>query len=98
MPEPSPDDLLTLAEARDLVPSPRPGCRTHLATLYRWVLSGRLPAVRRGRWYFVRRADLLKIATPVPVQASAKTPRLSPRLLAARKRRIDAQAKALGLE
>lgn len=59
------NDLLSLTEAAKLLPSCRAGKRVHVATLYRWVLSGRLPAVKRGRYYFVRRADLDAMARPV---------------------------------
>lgn len=60
-------DLIPLKDACKLLPSGRAGKRVHLATLYRWVLSGKLPAVRRGRNYFVRREDLDALHKPVEV-------------------------------
>jgi excisionase family DNA binding protein len=58
-------DEVCLADAAKLLPSHRPGRHVHLSTLYRWIESGRLPAVRRGRWFFVRRRDLAALSKPV---------------------------------
>lgn len=63
------NELICLREAAKRLPSHRPGKRVHLATLYRWIFEGRLPAVRRGRWWFVRPQDLDGLTTAVrPVQ------------------------------
>lgn len=74
-----PDDLIPLAEARLLIPSPRPGKRTNLATVYRLVNTGELPAWKRGPWIFVSRADVLGLVVgrePVRrVQTAAATSR-----------------------
>lgn len=77
----TPDDLIPLAEARLLIPSPRPGKRTNLATVYRLIDSGELPAWKRGRWLFVSRADVLGLVegrgpvkrTPTVVAVSRAT-------------------------
>lgn len=66
-PEPQPDDYLGLAEAAALVPSPRPGKRTNVATLMRWILAEKLPAVKRGPYWFVRRQDLKDLMQPVRI-------------------------------
>ena len=49
------ETAISTAEAAARVPSFRPGCRTHVATIHRWILHGvrgvRLEAVRLGgRW------------------------------------------------
>lgn len=75
VPDGPPGDWIGLAEAATLVRSPRPGKKTHLSTLYRWIAEGKLPCWRRGRWRFVRRADLLALACPVPcTQSPARSP------------------------
>lgn len=66
-----PDDLIPLAEARLLIPSPRPGKRTNLATVYRLITAGQLRAWKRGRWLFVSKAEVLDMPervrrTPLP--------------------------------
>jgi hypothetical protein len=63
----TPDDLIGLSEACRLIPSRKPGRRLHVATLYRWVLSGRVRGWRIGRGLFVSRADMLRLARPVDV-------------------------------
>lgn len=68
-------DYISLSEAARRLPSPRAGKRTHISTLWRWVLSGKLPAVRRGRWYFVRVCDLEAMSQPVKIRRLvARTP------------------------
>lgn len=58
------DELICLRDAAKRLPSHHAGKRVHMATLYRWIASGRLPAVRRGRWWFVRPEDLDALAVP----------------------------------
>lgn len=65
------DDYVSLSQAAKLLPSPRAGKRTHISTLWRWVLSGKLPAVKRGRYYFVRVCDLEQMSRPVEVRRFA---------------------------
>jgi hypothetical protein len=60
-------DLISLKEAARLIPSGRAGKRLHYATLYRWVLTGRVPAVKIGGRYFLRRVDLEALSRPVEV-------------------------------
>lgn len=62
------DGYVSLAEAATLVPSPRLGKQTNVCTLHRWVNSGKLAAVRRGRWYFVRVSDLEAMMQPANPQ------------------------------
>jgi excisionase family DNA binding protein len=69
---PSPMDLISLSEAARRIPSCRRGKKTHLATLYRWISSGRLKAYRRGRSYFVRPEDLKALYEVV--QATGRVP------------------------
>jgi hypothetical protein len=69
----TPTDLIPLAEARLLMPSPRPGKRTNLATVYRMIVSGQLRAWRRGRWLFVSKAEVLEMPERVK-----RTPRPPP--------------------
>jgi hypothetical protein len=69
----NPDDLLPLSEAAALIPSHRAGKRVHPVTLLRFIKSGRLPAVRRGVWYFVRRADVERLAAGEPVVTNQRT-------------------------
>ena len=57
-----PDDLIILSEAAKLLPSRKPGRGMHQSTLYRWAASGRLRRWRVGRYWYVRRADVLALA------------------------------------
>ena len=59
---------ISTMEAARLVPSPRG--KTHPATIVRWIMAGKLEGRRRGRWYFVRRRDVLALlhGEPVPVR------------------------------
>lgn len=52
------EQLLSLADVARRLPSPRPGKRTHLSTVYRLIVKHRIPVVRRGRYRFIREADL----------------------------------------
>ena len=65
-------DLIPINEARRLLPSSQPGKRLALPTLYRWVHSGKLPAVRILGHYYVRRADLLALVEPVQPRRPAE--------------------------
>ena len=59
-----PTDLIPLSAAADLLPRPRPGIKTHVRTVLRWIMDGKLQGWRlAGRWY-VSRADLVAMATP----------------------------------
>lgn len=60
-------EYVSLVEAAKLVPSPKPGKRTHVNTVRRWCRSGRVRSYRRGRWLFVKVEDLLAAATPQEV-------------------------------
>lgn len=58
----APTDLIPAARAARIL-----GC--HLATVHRWVLSGRLPGWRRlGRW-LVSEADARALLVPVDAEA-----------------------------
>jgi hypothetical protein len=63
-----PDDLIPLAEARLLLPSPRPGKKTSLETLYRKIHSGKLRAWKIDSWLFVSRAEVLGLPQRVGVE------------------------------
>ena len=52
------DDWIPAKLACSLI-RPARGRKTHLSTLYRWVLAGRLEFRKRGRWLFVRRSEVL---------------------------------------
>jgi len=45
--------------------SPRPGKKTHLSTVYRWVRSGKVRAYKRGCWLFVCVENLEALVRPV---------------------------------
>ncbi len=60
-------DWITLAQAAALVPSPRRGKKTHVSTLLRWILQGKLAGYRRGRWWMIRRQELLDLIEPTEV-------------------------------
>jgi hypothetical protein len=59
------DPWVPLAEAARRTPSNKPGKHMDRETLVRWILSGKLPAMRRGRYYFVRMSDLAALMQPV---------------------------------
>jgi hypothetical protein len=97
-------DLICLAEACKLIPSHRPGKRLHIAILRRWIATGRVPGFRRGRWWFVRRADIADlIQGHVPQRLTPRArplPRKEPKWVTEGLRRhgllhrIEAQAEA----
>jgi hypothetical protein len=62
-------ELLSLAEVLERVPSAHRGKRLARTTLLRWIHAGLLPAVQRGRHYFVRPADLQRLYTPSTKEA-----------------------------
>jgi excisionase family DNA binding protein len=72
--------LLSLKEASQLpwLPSRRSGRKLHYSTLLRWVLSGRLPAVRVGSSWAVTESDLAasfaKAASPGEAVTAAAKP------------------------
>ena len=85
-----PDDLIPIAQAAKLVPSPRPGRGTNLSTVYRWCNAGRLRHWRQGRWRFVSRAEVLGLLRPA---GPART-RLPSCSTTARNREEEARAAA----
>jgi len=58
-------NLIPLSQVPKLLPCSRPGCKVSLANVYRWVVSGALPAVKIGGRYFVHPDDLASMAQPV---------------------------------
>jgi hypothetical protein len=70
----SQEEWIGLREAAGLVPSPRPGKKTHISTVFRWCEAGKLECRRRGRWWFVRRADVLALLTETPGRKPDATP------------------------
>jgi excisionase family DNA binding protein len=63
-----PEDLITPRAAAKIL-------RAHVGTIYRWILSGKLPAWRRaGARYLVSRADVEALLAPV--RPAAKRPPL----------------------
>lgn len=58
-------DWIPVSEAVKLVPSPKPGKKTSLSTVYRWINEGRLECRRNGRWRFVRRSEVVQLLAPV---------------------------------
>jgi Helix-turn-helix domain len=76
-PPPVPSALVSAKEAARLLPSHVPGKRISLKTIYNWIFSGRLPAVKRGKFWFVNPDDLfaLNVPTlPTQIQPAAKIP------------------------
>jgi hypothetical protein len=71
-----PDDLIPTCMAIKIIPSPRTGKKTNLATLYRWMAKGRLRWWKNGRYRFVSRREVLRLLVPGKpgVQAPAPTP------------------------
>lgn len=69
-----PDDLISLKEATYLLPSPREGKRTHINTLRRHALSGRLRYWRNGPWFLVSRAEVLAMCQLVAPKPAPGTP------------------------
>lgn len=65
----APDDLdlsewIPLAEAARRLPSPRPGKKTHVATIYRLCVRHNLTVMRRGPWRFVRWVEVRALFQP----------------------------------
>src|ERR1700681_3316558 len=92
------DDLVSFSEAAALIPCPRRGKRTHIATLHRWVRSGRIQAVcqQRGkvRYWFLTRAELERLCEGEKAAMPAEPlPRM--RSPAKRQRDIDRAMKSL---
>lgn len=62
------------ATAARMIPSPRPGKNTHISTVIRLIKAGRLKGRQRGRWWFVRLADVLAlIGSPQPAGKRQRT-------------------------
>ncbi len=58
-------ELIPVHELPNLIPSCRKGKKLALATVYRWILKGRLPTLRIGGGRFVTAAALAQfIQTP----------------------------------
>jgi hypothetical protein len=58
------DTLITVKEAAKLCPSPY-AKHVNVATVYRWIMTGKLKAVRRNRTFFVTLRDLNAMLVPV---------------------------------
>jgi hypothetical protein len=58
------DDWIGVVEAASLIPSPRPGKKTHASTVYRLMDDGKLRFWKRGRWRFASRKEVLALTTP----------------------------------
>jgi excisionase family DNA binding protein len=78
-------DYLPVKEAAKHLPSHKPGKHINPATVYRWIFDGKLPAVKRGRYYFVRLADLQAMMVPTEKQEM-------PRITTIREERAQARA------
>jgi hypothetical protein len=57
-------DWIRVAEACRLVPSPHAGKRTATQTIVRWILRGRIEGKRSGRYWLVRRDQVLGCLRP----------------------------------
>ena len=55
-----------VAEAARRLPSPKPGCKTALSTIYRLIAKHKVPTIRRGSFRFVRWADIVSIHQEEP--------------------------------
>jgi hypothetical protein len=73
----APTNLISLQEACLLLPSPRPGKRTNVATLRRLVFSGRLPAIRCGQYWYVEPDDVKALLVPTMPTQIRPVPKLS---------------------
>ncbi len=60
--------LLSLRACAERLPRRPDGEKICLATLYRWVRTGKLPAVKIGKSYYVHPEDLADMARPVEVR------------------------------
>ena len=71
-----PSTLLCLREAAKLLPSTRPGRCINIQTLARWCQTGKIRAVKRNGFWFVRPEDLDAIHrpfTPVQIEPQRRT-------------------------
>lgn len=50
---------ISLKEAANRLPSPKPGRRTHVNTVRRLIFKHKIPMLRRGHFYFVKWTDLV---------------------------------------
>jgi hypothetical protein len=70
-------DWLTVRQACKLLPSPRTGRELNWRTMLRWILEGRLRGWRNGRWWYVRKCDVLALpqqVSPTTLQPAVKRP------------------------
>lgn len=83
-----PDDLITPRQAARLL-------RCHIATLHRWIQTGKLPAWRRGgERYLVSESAVLALVEPVAVAAA---PVVGKRATTARQRQTRELMQRLGI-
>lgn len=61
------DDWISTTEAAKLLPSPR-GKRTSTGAIIRWIKAGKLQGKRRGRWWFIRRSEVLAMMGDVVIE------------------------------
>lgn len=57
-------EWLPLPEVCKLILSPKTGKRLSLCTAMRWCLTGKLPAIRQGRFWYVHKRDIAALFTP----------------------------------
>jgi hypothetical protein len=88
-----PEDLIGVKAATALIPSPVPGAKTHLSTIYSWIRKGKLRCWKRDRYRLVSRAELLALLEPQPLPVGARAVETS----ADERRRVSAETKR-GLE
>lgn len=67
-----PDDLCPVNVAASLLPGSGKRGRISIATVYRWLLAGRLRSWRLGGRRFVSRQEVLSLLVPVPPRPDAK--------------------------
>jgi len=94
---PIPEDLLSLPEAARLVPSPRAGRRCHRSTLKRWIFQGELPGYRRGRYWYVSRAELLAYVGPVRADVPLRPEAMARAEASQRARQTDQELRKAGV-
>ena len=61
-----PDDRLSIKEAARLL-------KVGVSTIYRWVLTQKIPALRIGGRVWVRKADILAVPQQVPAATQGQT-------------------------
>lgn len=93
----NPADYIPLAEAARRLPSRIPGKRIASATVWRWVMQGKLPAIRIGRNYFVRPQDLEDYLVK-PFEPAKPLPRCTSRQQRANDRWTEETLKRAGLD